>query len=58
MQVGYESNRQGLIGRYSCQRRHHTYGEPRCQQMAGRFLDDHVAPRSSARWLRPRWSCR
>ena len=42
MQVGYESNRQGLIGRYSCQRRHHTYGEPRCQQMAGRFLDDHV----------------
>jgi DNA invertase Pin-like site-specific DNA recombinase len=42
MQVSYESNRQGLTGRYSCQRRHHTYGEPRCQQMAARFLDDHV----------------
>jgi DNA invertase Pin-like site-specific DNA recombinase len=42
MQVGYESNRHGVIHRYSCQRRHHTYGEPRCQQMAGRFLDDHV----------------
>src|SRR6266540_900886 len=42
MQVSYESSRQGLTGRYCCQRRHHTYGEPRCQQMAARFLDDHV----------------
>jgi hypothetical protein len=42
MQVSYETSRQGLTGRYSCQRRHHTYGEPRCQQMAARFLDDHV----------------
>jgi DNA invertase Pin-like site-specific DNA recombinase len=42
MQVSYESNRQGLTGRYCCQRRHHTYGEARCQQMAARFLDDHV----------------
>ncbi|WKK27755.1 recombinase family protein [Streptomyces olivoreticuli] len=45
MQVSYESNRQGLTGRYCCQRRHHTYGEPRCQQMAGGFLDDHVVAR-------------
>ena len=43
MQVSYEASGQGLTGRYSCQRRHHTYGEPRCQQMAARFLDDHVA---------------
>lgn len=42
MQVSYESNRQGLTGRYCCQRRHHTYGQARCQQMAARFLDDHV----------------
>src|SRR5215831_5899811 len=42
MQVNYETSRQGLTGRYCCQRRHHTYGEPRCQQMAARFLDDHV----------------
>ena len=42
MQVSYETSRQGLTGRYSCQRRHHTYGEPRCQQMAAQFLDDHV----------------
>ena len=42
MQVGYQSNRQGLTGRYCCQRRHHTYGQARCQQMAARFLDDHV----------------
>ncbi|MEV6869053.1 recombinase family protein, partial [Streptosporangium subroseum] len=42
MQITYESNRHGLIHRYCCQRRHHTYGEARCQQMAGRFLDDHV----------------
>jgi DNA invertase Pin-like site-specific DNA recombinase len=42
MQVSYETSRQGLIGRYCCQRRHDTYGEPRCQQMAARFLDDHV----------------
>jgi DNA invertase Pin-like site-specific DNA recombinase len=41
MQVAYEAG--GGIHRYSCQRRHHTYGEPRCQQMAGRFLDGHVA---------------
>jgi hypothetical protein len=40
--VSYERSRQGLTGRYCCQRRHHTYGEPRCQQMAARFLDDHV----------------
>jgi DNA invertase Pin-like site-specific DNA recombinase len=42
MQVTYEPSRRGLTGRYCCQRRHHTYGEPRCQQMAARFLDDHV----------------
>jgi Recombinase zinc beta ribbon domain/Recombinase len=42
MQVSYESNRQGLTGRYCCQRRHHTYGQARCQQMAARFVDDHV----------------
>jgi DNA invertase Pin-like site-specific DNA recombinase len=43
LQVSYETSGQGLTGRYCCQRRHHTYGEPRCQQMAARFLDDHVA---------------
>ena len=43
LQVSYEASGQGLTGRYCCQRRHHTYGEPRCQQMAARFLDDHVA---------------
>jgi len=42
MQVNYETSRQGLTGRYCCQRRHHTYGEARCQQMAARFLDDQV----------------
>ncbi len=42
MQVSYETSGQGLTGRYCCQRRHHTYGEPRCQQMAARFLDEHV----------------
>ena len=42
LQVSYETSRQGLTGRYCCQRRHHTYGEPRCQQMAAAFLDDHV----------------
>jgi DNA invertase Pin-like site-specific DNA recombinase len=42
LQVSYETSGQGLTGRYCCQRRHHTYGEPRCQQMAARFLDDHV----------------
>jgi Recombinase len=31
-----------LAGRYCCQRRHHTYGQARCQQMAARCLDDHV----------------
>ena len=34
MQVSYEASGQALTGRYCCQRRHHTYGEPRCQQMA------------------------
>src|SRR5215472_7146345 len=34
--------RNGLAGRYCCQRRHHTYGQPRCQQMAARFLDEQV----------------
>ena len=43
LQVSYEASGQGLTGRYCCQRRHHTYGEPRCQQMAARFLDEHVA---------------
>ena len=42
LQVSYEASGRGLTGRYCCQRRHHTYGEPRCQQMAARFLDDHV----------------
>ena len=40
--VSYEASGRGLTGRYCCQRRHHTYGEPRCQQMAAGFLDDHV----------------
>jgi DNA invertase Pin-like site-specific DNA recombinase len=42
IQVTYEPSRRGLTGRYCCQRRHGNYGEPRCQQMAARFLDDHV----------------
>ena len=42
LRVSYEASGQGLTGRYCCQRRHHTYGEPRCQQMAAGFLDDHV----------------
>ena len=42
LQVSYEASGHGLTGRYCCQRRHHAYGEPRCQQMAARFLDDHV----------------
>ena len=42
LQVSYETSGQGLTGRYCCQRRHHTYGEPRCQQMAARFLDEDV----------------
>src|SRR5260221_121111 len=42
LQVSYERSGRGLTGRYCCQRRHHTYGEARCQQMAARFLDDHV----------------
>src|SRR5229473_1930177 len=42
LQVSYETSGQGLTGRYCCQRRHHTYGEPRCQQMAAPFLDEHV----------------
>jgi hypothetical protein len=40
MQVSYEISRQGLTGRYCCQRRHHTYGQARCQQMAARCLDN------------------
>jgi hypothetical protein len=42
LQVNYEASGQRLTGRYCCQRRHDNYGEPRCQQMAARFLDDHV----------------
>ena len=42
LQVNYETSGQGLTGRYCCQRRHDNFGEPRCQQMAARFLDDHV----------------
>src|SRR6266581_6736208 len=42
LQLNYEASGQRLAGRYCCQRRHHTYGEPRCQQMAAPFLDDHV----------------
>jgi Recombinase zinc beta ribbon domain/Recombinase len=42
MQVNYETSRQGLTGRYCCQRRHHTYGQARCQQMAARFLGEQV----------------
>jgi len=42
LQVSYEASGQGLTGRYCCQRRHHTYGQARCQQMAARFLDEHV----------------
>jgi hypothetical protein len=45
MQVSYETSRRGRTGRYCRQRRHHTYGEPRCQQMAGRFPGDHVVAR-------------
>ena len=42
LQANYEASGQGLTGRYCCQRRHDNYGEPRCQQMAARFLDEHV----------------
>jgi len=42
LQANYEASGQGLTGRYCCQRRHDTYGEPRCQQMAAPFLDEHV----------------
>ncbi|MDT3445812.1 recombinase family protein, partial [Pseudofrankia sp. BMG5.37] len=42
MQVAYEAGADGPVHRYCCQRRHHTYGEPRCQQMAGRCVDGHV----------------
>jgi Recombinase zinc beta ribbon domain/Recombinase len=42
MLVTHEPSRRGLTGRYCCQRRHDNYGEPRCQQMAAGFLDDHV----------------
>jgi hypothetical protein len=42
LQVNYEPSGQKLTGRYCCQRRHDNYGEPRCQQMAAAFLDDHV----------------
>ena len=42
LQANYEASGQGLAGRYCCQRRHDTYGEPRCQQMAAPFLDEHV----------------
>jgi DNA invertase Pin-like site-specific DNA recombinase len=42
MQTSYEANQHGGIHRYACTRRHHTYGEPPCQQMAGAFLDEHV----------------
>jgi DNA invertase Pin-like site-specific DNA recombinase len=42
LQVNYEASGQHLTGRYCCQRRHDNYGEPRCQQMAARFLDEHV----------------
>src|SRR5262249_37405895 len=42
MQTSYETNQHGVIHRYACTHRHHTYGEPPCQQMAGGFLDDHV----------------
>jgi Recombinase zinc beta ribbon domain/Resolvase, N terminal domain len=39
MGVTYETNRAGLIHRYSCVREHQSYGTQRCQQMAGAFLD-------------------
>jgi hypothetical protein len=42
MQTTYEANQHGGIHRYACTRRHHPYGEPPCQQMAGAFLDRHV----------------
>src|SRR5690349_20338352 len=42
LQLNYETSGQGLTGRYCCQRRHDNYGEPRCQQMAARFLDEYV----------------
>jgi len=42
LQANYEASGRGLTGRYCCQRRHDNYGEPRCQQMAAGFLDDHV----------------
>src|SRR2546421_10166911 len=42
LQVNYETSGEGLAGRDCCQRRHDTYGEPRCQQMAAPFLDEHV----------------
>ena len=58
LQVSYEASGQGLTGRYCCQRRHHTYGEPRCQQMAARSSMIMSSPRCCRRWPRPRWSCR
>ena len=42
LQVNYETSGKDLAGRYCCQRRHDNYGEPRCQQMAAPFLDEHV----------------
>jgi DNA invertase Pin-like site-specific DNA recombinase len=48
MQTTYEANQHGGIHRYACTRRHHTYGEPVCQQMAGAFLDDYVVAQALA----------
>jgi hypothetical protein len=45
LQVSCETSGQGLTGRYCCQRSHHTYGEPRCQQMTAAFLDGYVVIR-------------
>ncbi|MFI6803401.1 recombinase zinc beta ribbon domain-containing protein, partial [Streptosporangium canum] len=42
LQVVYETSKSGLIGRYCCNRRRVTYGEPRCQQMPAAFLDHFV----------------
>jgi DNA invertase Pin-like site-specific DNA recombinase len=42
LQIAYERSRRGTVHRYVCNRRRATHGEPICQQMSGRFLDDFV----------------
>lgn len=42
LQISYERSQRGTIHRYVCNRRRATYGEPICQQMTGRILDQFV----------------